>query len=418
MTKARALMVPLAAVTPPRHMAHLVASRSYLSYTRAELQDKLKHNPYSYIQVINPDASREVEVPRGTPEFFKEVRAGYDDFKARGWLVDAEELEWLVYRQSTDVHAWTGVVCNLDLERCGTGGLRTHEQTLETRESLFASFLEAVGFHAEPILVACPDDALGASESMACLQDVVAQRPHTDFMTADGVRHELWRIPAHGESGQAFGQAWSQAEVLYLADGHHRLASSQRLASARPDLPGAGLILAYVVPQRDLTIQGYHKEIKDVQMSADALGKALERCPNAAVVGGDSASNDVTLPDSPGEIVVEYQGVVWRIRRTSESPEATDADWVQHHLIRDVFGIVDARNDARLNHLPEAQRPEGGWRVRAAQHPNRALVLLHAIPFDQIRDVADAQGTLPPKSTWVEPKIRSALFIHEFDPSQ
>jgi uncharacterized protein (DUF1015 family) len=136
------------------------------------------------------------------------------------------------------------------------------------------------------------------------------------------------------------------------------------------------------------------------------------------VIGGDSASSDVTLPDSPGEIVVEYQGVVWRIRRTSESPEATDADWVQHHLIRDVFGIVDARNDARLNHLPEAQRPEGGWRVRAAQHPNRALVLLHAIPFDQIRDVADAQGTLPPKSTWVEPKIRSALFIHEFDPSQ
>ena len=67
-------MQPLAAVTPPRHMAHLVASRSYLSYDDLELQDKLKHNPYSYIQVINPDASRDANVPRGTSAFFEEVR--------------------------------------------------------------------------------------------------------------------------------------------------------------------------------------------------------------------------------------------------------------------------------------------------------------------------------------------------------
>jgi uncharacterized protein (DUF1015 family) len=40
---------------------------------------------------------------------------------------------------------------------------------------------------------------------------------------------------------------------------------------------------------------------------------------------------------------------------------------------------------------------------------------MYPIPFSEIRTVADAQGTLPPKSTWVEPKIRSALFIHEFN---
>ena len=71
MTGKGLLMQPLAAVTPPRHMAHLVASRSYLSYDDLELQDKLKHNPYSYIQVINPDASRDVKVPRGTAAFLR-----------------------------------------------------------------------------------------------------------------------------------------------------------------------------------------------------------------------------------------------------------------------------------------------------------------------------------------------------------
>ena len=63
MTLTRNLLQPFAAVTPPRHMAHLVASRSYLSYSPAELQDKLRYNPYSYIQVINPDVSRAVKTP-------------------------------------------------------------------------------------------------------------------------------------------------------------------------------------------------------------------------------------------------------------------------------------------------------------------------------------------------------------------
>lgn len=150
MTERRPLMTPVAAVTPPRHMAHLVASRSYLSYQKDELRDKLKHNPYSYIQVINPDASRDIDTTRGTPAFFEEVRAEYDAFKSRRWLVEAEEPEWLVYKQSTSSHSWTGVVCNLDLARCANGGLRTHEQTLASRETLFTSFLDAVGFTLSP----------------------------------------------------------------------------------------------------------------------------------------------------------------------------------------------------------------------------------------------------------------------------
>ena len=123
MTQTRHLMQPIAAVTPPRHMAHLVASRSYLSYQKDELLDKLKHNPYSYIQVINPDASGEVLAPRGTSAFFREVRKGYDAFKERGWLQDAPGEEWIVYRQSTEDHSWTGVVCNLDLNLCAKGRL-------------------------------------------------------------------------------------------------------------------------------------------------------------------------------------------------------------------------------------------------------------------------------------------------------
>ena len=413
MTQNRGLLLPLAAVTPPRHMAHLVASRSYLSYQKAELQDKLKHNPFSYIQVINPDASRDVDVPRGTPEFFQEVRNGYCDFKDKGWLETAPSRMWYVYRQSTAEDAWTGVICNLDLSICSAGALKTHEQTLASRELLFASFLENVGFHAEPILCARPDDLPGVQEADEALAKVTSASAHTDFMTADGIRHEIWCLAANSEEGKAFQAAWGAFDSLYLADGHHRLASSLRLAERRPDLEGAGQILAYVVPQRELTILGYHKELRELRMTVEDVQLELERALHS---NAERIESTDTEPSKPGELIVHFQGATWRVRRSPECSLATDADWCNEHLLGNAFGIHDPRNDERLRHLPETQRPEGGWGARARNHPERLIIIMHPLPFGQIRKVADQGSTLPPKSTWVEPKIRSALFIHEFNP--
>ena len=120
---------PLAAVTPPRHMAHLVASRSYLSYQKSELQDKLKHNPYSYIQVINPDASRRCDIPRGTPPFLTKSGAATRTSR-RGWLEAAPNKNGTSTANRRRPSPGLGVVCNLDLAVCANGGLKTHEKTL------------------------------------------------------------------------------------------------------------------------------------------------------------------------------------------------------------------------------------------------------------------------------------------------
>jgi len=171
-------------------------------------------------------------------------------------------------------------------------------------------------------------------------------------------------------------------------------------------------MLAYVVPERDLTILGYHKEIRNVGMTADELGAALKECAGCDVAEAPSLN---VAPSEPGQAVVLFQGRAWVLTRHKDSPEATDADWVNVHLMNRMLRITDPRNDDRLRHLPEPQKPEGGWAAQAEAKPDRMVVLIHPIPFGHIREVADREGTLPPKSTWVEPKIRSALFIHEFN---
>ena len=231
------------------------------------------------------------------------MRAGYDDFKSRGWLKEAPGAEWYVYRQSTEEHAWTGVVCNLDLQACADGGLKTHEQTLEARETLFASFLENV--------IPCRAGALCPARRCAVRGrgrrgprgGGVGVRAHGFHDGGRRPPRDLARGFGH-RGGARFGTAWGACTTIYLADGHHRYASSLRLAEARPDLPGAGLMLAYVVPERNLTILGYHKEIRNMGMTADQLNAALKKCAGCDVA---EAANLEVSPSEPGQAVVLFK---------------------------------------------------------------------------------------------------------------
>ena len=65
----------------------------------------------------------------------------------------------------------------------------------------------------------------------AIVARVVQQAPLFDFTAADGVRHEVWQVPA--ADNQAIVDAFAKIDSLYIADGHHRAASRRAHAPER-----------------------------------------------------------------------------------------------------------------------------------------------------------------------------------------
>ena len=47
--------IPFKGVRPTRDKANLVATRSYLSYTKQILNEKLDNNPFTFLHILNPD---------------------------------------------------------------------------------------------------------------------------------------------------------------------------------------------------------------------------------------------------------------------------------------------------------------------------------------------------------------------------
>ena len=48
-------IVPFKAIRACRDKAHLVATRSYLTYSASTLKEKLNNNPFTFLHVINPN---------------------------------------------------------------------------------------------------------------------------------------------------------------------------------------------------------------------------------------------------------------------------------------------------------------------------------------------------------------------------
>ena len=115
---------PFRILVPSKDKPHLVASRSYVSYGKAELQDKLDRNPYSYLHVINPAGTGKAPFKRGSEAFYGLVRERFESFE-QGWFTADDEPSFAIYRQASEHHTCTGVVGILSVDGIRQGRLKT-----------------------------------------------------------------------------------------------------------------------------------------------------------------------------------------------------------------------------------------------------------------------------------------------------
>ena len=76
-----------------------------------------------------------------------------------------------------------------------------------------------------------------------------------------------------------------------------------------------------------------------------------------------------------------------------------------------MLNITDPRSDKRIDFV-------GGIRglkelEKRANSDMRLAFSMYPTSLDELMAIADAGKTMPPKSTWFEPKLLSGLFIHK-----
>ncbi|MBL0046170.1 MAG: DUF1015 domain-containing protein [Flavobacteriales bacterium] len=401
---------PFRAWRPVPDKAHLVASRSYVSYTEEKMQEKLVGNPFSFLHVIHPDHGKTEHLSR--QQRFANVRRKWNEFVGEGWYL-RDELDCLyLYEQSKKGSLSRGIIAAVSVGDYRAGKIKMHEQTLQQREELFKEYLNTTGINAEPVLLAAP----GAHELDTAMDGIWHARPTYDFSTTDMVRHRVWAV-SEPRIIAAVQKQFAQIDALYIADGHHRLASSARLAEstgAFADAPKAWS-LAFIVPQEHLHIHNFDRAVTSLGgMDTDEFLKALSQ------VGQLDPMDKAPLTQPPHGFVYVCTRKGWFTLALPE-PDASataadklDASVLSGSVLGPVLGIHDLRTDSHVKFIPGTQGVAELERIVKSGEAAAAFNL-RPVSFAELKAVADSGGTMPPKSTYIEPKLRSGLTVYSLE---
>jgi len=92
--------------------------------------------------------------------------------------------------------------------------------------------------------------------------------------------------------------------------------------------------------------------------------------------------------------------------------EALDAQILYDKVIRPLLGITDLRNDERIAYIP-GSKPITAIKELIDEGHYTVGFMLYPASIDEIKQLADNNLIMPPKSTYIEPKFRSGLVVYE-----
>lgn len=400
---------PFRAYRPPRDKVSLVATRSYLTYSDIELDDKLNNNPYTFLHIINPRQGRSLEPGLAKYDL---VKQGFDGALRDGIFEQDEQSAFYLYRQVKDGNEYIGLIAAVAVADYLAGRIKKHEKTLTAREEMFTDYLEATGFNAEPVLLTYRDD-LRLDKIYA---RHIEERSEYEFTSTDKVLHQLWLIQDPEECA-TITEVFAQQEALYIADGHHRCASSaglhERMLNKGVSKGGHQHFMAFLIGEEQMKVYDFNRLV------VNDTGKSLEE------ILADLSLNFLVeqrqergfKPEKIHEIGMYTEGQWFKLVPKTGTFDPgdpishLDAEILSVNILDPVFHIKDLKSDQRVDFIPGtegmekmmAQVDRGGYDIAFALHP---------VSVEQIKKVSDHGLTMPPKSTYVEPKLRSGLTVY------
>lgn len=406
---------PFRAFRPTRDKVHLVASRSYISYNKPDLTRKLDENPFTFLHILNPEYKTKRQSFTNSKEKFEKVRTKFTDFANQQILIQDKKESFYVYRQIKDGHPYLGIIACASVEDYYTNVIKKHEATITKREEIFKNYLEIVQINAEPVCFTYPNH----EKIDRITNEKILDRPEYDFTTANRDRHSLWKIEDEDTVTKLINH-FSEVKSIYIADGHHRSASSALLGKSLREEDGNpseekayDYFMGYFIPENGLKIFEFNRLITtigdhDVSSFLDAIKENFE----IAYVEGN-----YFRPQKVHEIGMYIEGKWYCIIPkegkfgADEAVDSLDVSILTNHLLSPVLGISDLKTDKRIYFKGGL---EGIKSLKAEVDSGKAKVAFvhYPVSMKKLKTISDANQIMPPKSTWIEPKLRSGLTVY------
>lgn len=411
-----AVVRPFKGIRPKKELVEKVASLPYDVMNRKEAKEMAKGNEYSFLHVVRPEIDVDDSMSQYDEEVYKTARKNLDSFIQNGVLVQDEKPMFYIYRQIMDGRVQTGIVGCTSIDDYMNDIIKKHEFTRPEKEVDRINNFDYCEANTAPIFLTYRKN----DEVNSIINNWIKfHKPVYDFKTEDGITHIAWAVDDM-EIIDRLNNLFEGIDYLYIADGHHRSASSVKVGLKRresnPDYNGDeefNYFLSVIFPDEDLFIMDYNRVIKDLNRLTEEefIGKVKDKFE---VEEYNEEGQFKPLEKHTFGMYLDGKWYKLTVKEgiydENDPVDRLDVSILQKNLLHPILGIENPRTDKRIDFV-------GGIRglaelERRVKDDMKVAFSMYPTTMDDLLSIADAGEVMPPKSTWFEPKLRSGLFVH------
>lgn len=413
------IVKPFRGLRPKKELASKVAAPPYDVLDSNEAREMARGNPYTFLHVNKPEIDLNPEISLYDPQVYEQGAKNLKKLIDDGVVFQDNKPNFYIYRQIMGNHVQTGLVACASVDEYEKGIIKKHELTRQDKEDDRVKHIEHLNAQVGPVFLTYK----AQEEIDALVAEITRSDTLYDFKSADGVQHTLWLVDDE-EVIRKIAGLFEKVGYLYVADGHHRSAAAQRVRDlkrqANPAHTGSeeyNYFLTVIFPHNQMQILDYNRVVKDLNgMSKDEFFRKTGKNFEIKPVGGNAHFK----PGKSHEFGMYLDGAWYQLTAKEGSfPESDpvgrlDVSILQENLLSPILGIGDPRKDKRIDFV-------GGIRglaeleKRVNRGESEIAFALYPTSIEDLMAIADAGKTMPPKSTWFEPKLKSGLIVHMLD---
>lgn len=407
-----AVIRPFRTVRPNEKVAHLVASVPYDVVNREEAAKLAKGNPLSFLRVTRSEIEIRDLKDVYSPEVYQKAKSNFERLKTEAPLVQDPAPHLYIYRLTMGNHSQVGIAATFSVEDYDKDVIKKHEKTRKVKEDDRTNHIVTTEAQTGPVFL--------TYKAVAEIDKVVNETmkkssPLYDFTSTDGIKHQVWVVP--NDNTNTIVSEIAKVKNLYIADGHHRAASASRAQKVKKDQNSNhkgdeeyNFFIAVLFPADQLKIMPYNRVVVDLKMKKDEFLTKVKK---------NFSIEETGSPNPPSQkTVCMYMDKKWYLLKPGENVkpgksvgDKLDVSILQEYLLHPILGIEDPRTDTNIDFIGGIR---GTAELEKLVNSGKASVAfsMYPVSVDDLINISDAGETMPPKSTWFEPKLRDGLLVH------
>lgn len=407
-----AVIRPFRAVRPLDKVAHLVASVPYDVVNREEAAELAKGNPLSFLRVTRSEIELDSNVSPYDEKVYKKAAENFKRLKEEAPLIQEDKPSFYVYKLIMGEQEQVGIAATFSSEDYNNDIIMKHEKTRKVKEDDRTNHIVTTEAQTGAVFL--------TYKGVAAVNDIVKATMETDpvydFTAPDGVKHTVWVMP--DEYNNTIASEIANVKNLYIADGHHRAASASRSQKVKRDNNPShngteeyNYFLAVLFPAEELKILPYNRVVFDLKgMSTNYFIEKVKQY-------FDVRQCDFPSPKERKTICMYIENNWYLLKPNSNVVpgeavgDKLDVSLLQNFLLKPILGVEDIRTDTNVDFIGGIRGTE---ELEKLVNSGKASVAFSMYPVEvqDLINISDAGETMPPKSTWFEPKLRDGLVVH------